>query len=312
MSRRLILIVMVVLYMAFGLLGVIFLAPNTFVGADHATYQRASDALWQHGDPYFGSLGYGYNFQYRYPPLLAMVWPILGWAPLWWALLGLSTAYVFYLWYRDAGWFGLLPIFMLAGAWGQPLINGNAQPILMALLAMVPYYRRAGAVALALGTMLKLHPVLGVVWYAGRRDWRALGWYAGAMAILTLIQAPWLGQFIRYYTTNPDSSPTAYEGFGLRLFGTVPWLVVTAILAIVAYWSANGRLGWFANLVFQLVALPRLIPTNLALLLSSPFRSRKQTSVDVGQARPSVASNASEAHDIAPVWSVKAGTDLRR
>lgn len=276
--RRLIWLAMVALYVAFGLLGVIFLAPNTFVGADLATYQRASHDLWFRGDPYLSAIGAPYNFQYRYPPLLAMLIPVLGWPPLWFAILGASTALVFYYWYRDAGWLGLLPITMLAGAWGQPLINGNVQPVLMAGLALVPRYRRVGAVALAVGTMLKLHPVLGLIWYAGRRDWQALRWYIGASAALLLVQVPWLADFVRYYTTNPDSSPTLYEGFGLRLFGDIPWLTVTAVLGVVAFWFANGRLGWFANLVFQLVALPRLLPTNLALLLSAPFRSRPSMS----------------------------------
>ena len=138
MRTRIVWAVMVALYVGFGLLGLIFLAPNTFPGADHATYGRAADALWQHGDPYLGSVGLGYNFQYRYPPLLAELWPVLGWPPLWWLLLGLGTAVTFYFWYTDAGWLGLLPIIMLAGAWGQPLVNGNVQPIMMAFLVLVP------------------------------------------------------------------------------------------------------------------------------------------------------------------------------
>jgi len=275
MPRRLIWIVMVTLYVAFGFVGVIFLAPNTFPGADHATYQRASDALWQQGNPYLGSVGLGYNFQYRYPPLLAELWPVLGWPPLWWALLGLGTALTFYFWFTDAGWLGLLPIIMLAGPWGQPLVNGNVQPIMMAMLVVVPRFQRTGAVALAAATMLKLHPALGVVWFAGRRDWRGLVWYAGAVVVFLAVQAPWLSQFVSYYLTNPDASPTAYEGWGIRLFGDIPWLVVTAILAFLSYRYASGRLGWLTNLIFQLEALPRLLPTNLALLLSAPLRSRK-------------------------------------
>ena len=273
--RRVILGVMIALYVGFGLLGLTFLAPNTFVGADHATYQRAADALWQQGNPYVGSVGLGYNYQYRYPPFLAEIWPIVGSVPVWWTLLGLGTALTFYFWYTDAGWLGLLPIIMLSGAWGQTLINGNVQPIMMALLVLVPRYERVGAVALAAATMFKLHPALGVVWYAGRRDWRGLAWYSGAVVVFLIIQAPWLGQFVTYYLTNPEASPTAYEGWGIRLFGDVPWLIVTAILAVLSYRYANSRLGWLTNLVFQLEALPRLLPTNLALLLCAPLKSRK-------------------------------------
>jgi hypothetical protein len=273
--RHLVLAVMLVFYGLFGLLGVAVLAPNTFIGADLETFQRAGDSLWSQGDPYAANAGQGYNFQYRYPPLLAMLMPILGWPPLWYALMVGSTLLVFYYWWKDAGWFGLLPITMLGGTWAQPLLNGNVQPALMALLAVVPRYRRAGAVALAAATMLKLHPVLGIVWYVGRRDWTALRWYVGAMAALGVVQLPWADDFVRYYLTDPDASPTEYAGWGLRLAGDVAWLIGAAVTGVLAYRFATTRYGWMLNIVFQLAALPRLIPTNLALLLSAPLPSRR-------------------------------------
>lgn len=274
-ARRLILIGILIMYVLFGLLGLVVLAPNTFPGADLAVFQQAGNDLLATGNPYASNETAHYNFQYRYPPLLAMVIPVLGWPPLWYALLAASTAAVFYFWWRDAGWFGLLPIVMLAGPWAQPLINGNVQPILMLLLALVPRFSRAGAVALAVATMLKLHPALGTVWYVGRRDWRGLAWYAGAMAALLAIQAPWLGLFLDYYQTDADASITLYKGWGLRLAGDVAWIVGAAITGLLAFRFASGRYGWMFNMVFQLAALPRLLPTNLALLLSAPLPTRR-------------------------------------
>ncbi len=164
---------------------------------------------------------------------------------------------------------------LLAGPWGQPLINGNVQPILMLLLALTPRYERAGPISLALATMIKLHPALGTVWFIGRRNWRGLAWYAGAMAVLLAIQAPWMGLFIDYYQTDSDASITLYKGWGLRLAGDVAWIIGAAITGFLAYRYAKSRYGWMLNIVFQLAALPRLLPTNLALLLSAPLPTRK-------------------------------------
>lgn len=277
--RHVILGVMLVFYGLFGLLGIAILAPNTFIGADLETFQLAGDALWTQGDPFAANAGRGYNFQYRYPPLLAMLIPVLGWPPLWYAIMAGSTLLVFYYWWRDSGWFGLLPIAMLGGPWAQPLLNGNVQPAIMALLAVTPRYRRAGAVALAVATMIKLHPVLGVVWYVGRRDWQALRWYAGAMLALAIIQAPWLDDFVVYYLTDPDASPTEYAGWGLRLAGDLAWLIGAALTGLLAIRFAATRYGWVLNVVFQLAALPRLLPTNLALLLAAPLPSRRRRPV---------------------------------
>lgn len=273
-ARRLILGLILVFYGLFGLLGVVVLAPNTFPGADLAVFQQAGQDLYATGNPYASNEIAHYNFQYRYPPLLAMVIPVLGWAPLWYALLAASTAAVFSFWWKDAGWFGLLPIVMLAGPWGQPLINGNVQPILMLLLALVPRFARVGAVSLAAATMLKLHPALGTVWYVGRRDWRGLAWYAGSLGVLLLIQLPWLGFFLDYYGTDSDASITLYRGWGLRLAGDVAWIIGAGVTGLLALRFAPSRYGWMLNVVFQLAALPRLLPTNLALLLSAPLPTR--------------------------------------
>ena len=269
------LILMMVLYGLIGLLGILVLAPNTFPGADLAVFQQAGQDLVNSGNPYLSNETAHYNFQYRYPPLLAMVIPLLGWPPLWYALLAASTAIVFYFWWEDAGWFGLLPIVLLSGAWGQVLINGNVQAILMLLLALTPRYARAGPISLALATMLKLHPALGVVWFIGRRNWRGLAWYAGAMAVLLAIQAPWLGHFLNYYRTDADASIILYKGWGLRLAGDVAWIIGAAVTGFLAYRYAKSQYGWMLNIVFQLAALPRLLPTNLALLLSAPLPTRK-------------------------------------
>jgi hypothetical protein len=150
----------------------------------------------------------------------------------------------------------------------------------MLLLALVPVYRRAGGVALALATMLKLHPVLGIVWYVGRRDWTALRWYAAAVVALLIVQAPWLGPFLEFYLEQEVASPFGQTGFGLRAIHPALWVAGTVVVALAAYRWADTRFGWLLAIGLQLAALPRVLLVNLALLLAAPIRSEPRTSGD--------------------------------
>jgi hypothetical protein len=280
--------VLIGLYLALGLAGAIYLAPTTVVGQDLATYQRAGDLLWAGENPYSGQSDLGQEEQYRYPPLLAMVIPILGFPPLWYALLAVATAATIWLWYRTAGLPGLLVPALLVGAWGQQLLNGNSQAIVVWLLAITPLSARYGAPALALATMLKIHPVVGLVWFAGRRDWRAMGWYAAVAGVLLLVQLPWLGEFVDYYVNDPAAASTI-PGMSLRAIHPIVWVVGIVLALAVAWRYAGTRYGWLLNIVAQLVVLPRVLLVNLALLLAAPLpprRSRDQASATSSRPGP--------------------------
>lgn len=282
--------VLVAFYLVLGLLGAWYLAGTTAIGADLATYQRAGEALWTTGDPYAANADLPEDYLYRYPPLLAIVIPILGWPPLWFTLMGIATVVPMVVAYRVSGPAGLLPVALLVGAWGQQLLNGNAQAVVVALLAIVPLTRGAGAIGLALATMLKLHPALAVVWYVGRGEWRLLGWYAAAMAVLTLIQLPWLPEMIDFYLSDPVATETI-PGMSLRALGVAPWILGTTAVGVAALWFARGRYGWLLATILQLVALPRVLLVNLALLLAAPLpRSAPAASTErptqVPSARP--------------------------
>jgi hypothetical protein len=265
--------VLVFVYLAFGLLGAWYLFDTTSVGADLATYQRAGAALWSTGDPYAATSALPEDYRYRYPPLLAMLMPVLGWPPIWFALIAFATVVPVVVAYRVAGPAGLLPVGLLIGAWGQQLLNGNAQAFVIALLAVVPLTGTTGAVGLALATMLKLHPVLGIVWYAGRREWRLLAWYAAAMIVLAAIQLPWLPAMLRFYLDDPAAT-TTIPGMSLRALGFLPWVVGTLVFGAAALWFARTRYGWLLATLFQLAALPRILLVNLALLLAAPLPPR--------------------------------------
>jgi hypothetical protein len=266
--------VLIGLYLALGIAGAVYLAPTTVIGQDLATYQRAGELLWSGDNPYSGQSDLGQESQYRYPPLLAMVVPVLGWPPLWYALLVVATAATIWLWYRTAGLPGLLVPALLVGAWGQQLLNGNSQAIVVWLLAITPLTTRYGPPALALATMLKIHPVIGLVWFAGRRDWRAIGLYAAFCAVLLLVQLPWLGDFIDYYLNDPAAAE-AIPGMSLRAIHPVVWVVGFVVVLALAWRYAGTRYGWLLATVVQLVALPRVLLVNLALLLAAPLPPRR-------------------------------------
>ncbi len=262
--------ILVAVYLAFGLLGAWYLVDTTSLGADLATYQRAGDALWTTGDPWTASADLPEDYQYRYPPLLAMVIPVIGWPPLWFTLIAIATAVPIVVAYRVAGPAGLLPAALLIGAWGQQLLNGNAQAFVVALLVLVPFTGRYGAMGMAVATMIKIHPILALVWFVGRRDWTGVAWYGVAFAVLVLVQLPWLPAMIEFYLTDPAATETI-PGMSLRAIGPVAWIGGTLAVGVAALWFARGRYGWLLATVLQLVALPRVLLVNLALLLAAPL-----------------------------------------
>jgi hypothetical protein len=268
-------IVLVTLYLVLGLLGAWYLAGSTSPGADLATYQRAGDALWSTGDPYANAAAVPEDYRYRYPPLLAMVIPVVGWPPLWFGLIAIATAVPIVVGYRVSGPAGVLPAALLVGAWGQQLINGNAQAFVVALLALVPLTGRWGAAGLALATMLKLHPALAVAWYLGRREWDNLATFVVALGILALVQLPWLPSFVAFYLTDPIATE-AIPGMSLRALGPVAWIGGTLAFGLAAIWFARTRYGWLLATLFQLAALPRILLVNLALLLAAPLPRARQ------------------------------------
>lgn len=281
-------LVLFALYAALGIAGAVFLASSTAPGADLETYQRASRDLLTTGDAYRSAPLHEQDFQYRYPPLLAMLMPVLGWPPLWFALMALATAVPVWVAYRQSGATGLLLPVLLIGPMAQILLNGNVQPVVIALLVLTPFHRRAGAVGLACATMLKLHPALAVVWYAGRRDWVALRWYAVALVALTAIQAPWLGHFVDYYLTDAAATDVN-AGMSLRAFGVVVWIVGTVVVGVAAYRWAGTRYGWLLTTLLQLVALPRILLVNMALLLAAPLPRRAAAGdIRLDRRRPAV------------------------
>lgn len=263
-----------ILVLALGAWLANFVADTTFIAADYHVYREAGDALYETGDPYSANPPVTkFESHYRYPPLLAMLMPLLP-AGVWFPLLILAWASPIWLGWKRLGPDGLLLPLLLAGCWIQLLLNGNAQAFIVAALCLVPISRRGGAVAAAAATWVKIHPAFVVLWYIGRRDWGAFRWYAGTFVALGLIQLPWLGEFLAY-----AGSPQAWvpAQLSLRSAGPALWILAIGISAFLTLRFARDERGWFFALVTQMLALPRANLSNLITLLLPPGPDARRT-----------------------------------
>lgn len=123
---------------------------------------------------------------FRYaPPLVLALAPlsVLPWDVLVLGWLGLQLAA---LWYIGGRWALVLVLF--PPVW-LDLVFGNINLFLAAMIAAG--FRHPGVWAFALLT--KVTPGIGVMWFAVRREWRALAWVVGATAGLSLVSILVLG-----------------------------------------------------------------------------------------------------------------------
>ncbi len=92
--------------------------------------------------------------------------------------------------------------------------------------------------------------------------------------MLLAVQLPWLGDFVRYYLTDPAAAETI-PGMSLRAIHPAVWVVGIVVMLVLAWRYAETRYGWLLATVAQLVALPRVLLVNLALLLAAPLPPRQ-------------------------------------
>ena len=203
---------------------------------------------------------------YRYPPLLAIAFRPLALLPfetaarIWEALLiGLFILTVIRLGVRDRWTWLVLGWLAAPIAWS--LAVGQAQVAVTYLLAVgAPW-------AVALATNLKVLPALVAIFWIGRRDWRALGWFAAAMAVLglvTFILEP--GGTIAYLSFLRLEQVGAVRNLSPYELSPIIWLVLVVALALLALRTSRGRFGWLAAVALSVLASPRLLMYMLSTL----------------------------------------------
>jgi hypothetical protein len=135
---------------------------------------------------------------------------------------------------------------------------GNVQPLLVAGLVW-GLERRTGPVMIALAASLKVVPILFVVTYVGRRQWKRA-------ALTVIATAALVGPMLLYDLTHyPVSS-----GAGAGLIG-IP-LIYGAAIAIgisVTARLARSRFAWLAAATTVGIAVPRLFVYDVSFLAAS-------------------------------------------
>jgi hypothetical protein len=197
---------------------------------------------------------------FRYAPPIALLFAPLGWLPWWlflWLWLWLMVATLVFLGRRWTLALLALPPVALE------LYHGNVH-LLMAV-AVALGFRHPAAWSFVLLT--KVTPGIGLLWFAVRREWRALAIALGATAAVAIaahLVAPdhW-PQFIAATLSNAD------ERQDLSIPPPLPVRLPLAVLLVV--WGARTDRPWTVALASTL-ALPVIWPHGLVVALAAlPF-----------------------------------------
>jgi hypothetical protein len=273
---------LVAMAIAFGILGGLAAAAALFaIGAwtleDVDAYWNAALRL-RAGEPLYPRFAdVNADEVYRYAPWFAAAWVPLTLLPrpaveAGWAILLVAAS----IWavvpvgrggtpagYALALLVGPLLVFSVARA-------GNVHPLVVAALVHgAP--RASGPLWIALAASLKAVPLVYVVVYVARRDWRRVILTLVLTAILT---APMLLFDLSGYTTDPGRS------IALSSVDVVLWGALAASALLIAAWIALQRptYAWLAASVAAVALLPRLFLYDLSYLLVGAANRRASTS----------------------------------
>lgn len=239
-------------------------------GADMDAYWEAAERL-RAGEPLYRSGIETDSDLYRYAPWFAFAWVPLTYLPkdavlVGWMVLCLGAAVLAVaplLREGPAGWAALaflLP-FQLEGA-----AFGNVQPLLvLALLWGVP--RRTGPLWVAIGASLKVVPIVLVLVYAGRGEWRRALLTLGLTALLV---APMLLFDLSGYSTAIGAGQQSLLTVSPVLFGAV---VIAALVGVYA--AAGTRYAWLIGALAMMLALPRFLLYEISFSVVGLARGRR-------------------------------------
>ena len=227
---------------------------------------------------------------YRYPPLLAVLF-----RPL--AVLPFETAALIWEAVLVVAFIATVLLIGVRRRWTWLLLGWLAAPICWALAigqahVLVTLFLTIGTpLGVALAANLKLLPILVAVFWAARRDGRALLRLAGWMVALALIQFALEPAGTIAFLTFTDLGQVG-DVINLSPFVVSPflWVAVVVVLAVVAWRTASTRFGWGAVVVLAVFATPRLLMYQLSSLLAVARPDAVYTAPDasatVDDARP--------------------------
>jgi hypothetical protein len=222
---------------------------------------------------------------YRYPPLLAIILRPLALLPysmfaiLWEVVI--VAVFVATIRHLGGGRRTWLAVGLLGIPIGWAIGVGQAQILTTYLLAVGQPW------SIAVAGQLKLFPVLVAIWWLGRRDWQALGAFAGWTLILGLVQL-----FLEPEGTKaflgllaPDQIGEV-RNFSPYVVSPVLWVVLATAGAVAAVLLAPTRWGWPAAIALATLSPPRLLTYMLTSLLAGIREPRQPGETPDGDAIP--------------------------
>jgi len=230
---------------------------------DAAQRLRSGDSLYADGANTFHA--------YRYAPWFAAAWIPLTYLPkafvgfAWSTVLLAASAAVLWPLLRMRTTPALLLVVMMLPLLVPMASGGNVQPLMVAaLLYGLP--RRWGPFWVGLAASLKVAPLLLVLVYMGRREWKNA---ALTIGIAGALLAPAL--LMGLSPTTVDPGPVA----SLPAVSPVLYVAATVLAITAAAWVSARRpaFGALAAATAALIALPRLFLSDVTILLAgTPLR----------------------------------------
>lgn len=237
---------------------------NGLTASDSHAYRSAAERLLAGADLYPPAATQEAAF--RYAPWFAAAWiPIAALPPAVGDLLWVTVLVV-------ASGVAVLPLAtrrdlasrLMATLGGTMLLwtaaRGNVHPLVMVAL-IHGLDRRSGPIWVAAAASLKAVPILFVLVYVARREWRRAGWTV-AITMALVVPMPLLGW--QFGMIQPGESISLYHQVS-----PVVWAIASAavlLLAVGAAWRAP-RFAALAAASAAILALPRLLLYDLTYLL---------------------------------------------
>jgi len=239
-----------------------FLAWNP---ADAGAYYGAAQRLVA-GQTLYPAINPEAHEVYRYAPWFAVLWVPLTAFPEpvvthVWSLLMLAASAIAVWPVVRLGTPAAITLSALLGAFlAETAMFGNAHPLVVALLVW-SIRSRTAPVWVGVATSMKLVPILFVLPWAGRGEWRKVALAVGAAAVLL---APMLMFDLSSYVTSPGTGL-------LSLYAVSPilWLAVAVAAGVVTVILAirHSTYAWLAAAVLMFLGPPRVTTSYLSFIL---------------------------------------------
>ena len=239
-----------------------FLAWNP---ADAGAYYDAAQRLTS-GQPLYPPVNPEAHEVYRYAPWFAVAWIPLTILPRdvalhAWSLAMLACA-ALAIWplLRKPSWASVALAALAGQTLAETAMFGNAHPLVVAMLTLT-VARRSFPGWVGVAASLKFVPLVFVLVWAGRREWRPA---VVALLVAAILFAPMLLFDLSGYVTDP--------GTGLySLYAVSPalWLAVAVATAAIVVWLAvqRSQWAWVAAAVLMYVGPPRVVTSYLAFIV---------------------------------------------